>query len=470
MCDPQPETAPPISTRPWIARLLVADVKQIGIYSNWIGFASPPSRSERLILTQEDNRFRRHWSPEEMMDHVSSDLVQQFLTKLSEQPVSALDVTQLGAAAASVQQGYEFSWTDDYPSLLIEIQNSSGQRICLQSEAQQVFMLPWMLMQDSRFVGNTYDIHLSLAIAALMPDEFLGKNRLAGTGGWIRDDVADVTPAVPLKESAPEPTPSSPQDREPADGDRNAVISGLLKIFSQEESAAQKAEAERLGKISRRLLKRLPVVDLRDVLARGANPSVADECGQTALMLAAFPPFAEVQFEILAEAGADLEARRNDGLTGLHLACLGVDDKVALAWVSAGANIHARTAHGSTPLMLACGSNRTLHLLLRAGANPNDVDNDGHTALCCAVIAQGTIDPENQLESIRALIATGTYLNIRDRNGKTALGHAFYARHKAQVEADVQRAFARGLDLTPPDEIQLATCIIKMLEDAGAEV
>lgn len=281
---------------------------------------------------------------------------------------------------------------------------------------------------------------------------------------------ADVTPPKSPKESAPETTRSSPHAPEPAPGYRNAVIGGLLKIISQEESVAQKADAERLGKISRRLLKRLSFEDLRDVLAQGADPSVADECVQTALMLAAFPPFAEVQFEILAEAGANLEARRNDGFTGLHLACLGGSDEIALAWMRAGANIHARTAHGSTPLMLACGSNRTLHQLLRAGANPNDVDIDGHTALCCAVIAQRAIDPENQLESIRALIAAGTYLNIRDRNGKTALGHAYYALHKAQVEVDVHRAFARGLDLTPPDEIQLATSIIKMLEDAGAEV
>lgn len=470
MCDPQPATTPPTSSPPWYARLLVADVKRIAIYSKWIGLANPPFRAERLILTNEHCGYRRYWSPEEKIDQISSDLVQQFLTTLSEQEVAAPDVPELDAAAAIVQHGGKFAWTDDYPSLLIEIHTSSGQSICLHSDVQHVFMLPLMLFQDSRFVGKTYDLHLSLSIAALMPDEFLGKNRLAGTGGWIRDDVPDVTPAEPPEESAPEPTPSSPQDREPASGDRNAVTGGLLKIVSQEESAAQKAEAERLGKISRRLLKRHSVEDLREVLARGANPSVADECGQTALMLAAFPPFAEIQFEILAEAGADLEARRNDGFTGLHLACLGGSDEVALAWVRAGANIHARTAHGSTPLMLACGSNRTVHLLLRAGANPNDVDNDGHTALCCVVIAQGTIDPENQLESIRALIAAGTYLNTRDRNGKTAMGHAYHVFHSAQVEADVHRAFARETNPAPSDELQLATDIIKMLEEAGAEV
>ncbi len=132
----------------------------------------------------------------------------------------------------------------------------------------------------------------------------------------------------------------------------HSLLDAIDRLFSNEETPEEKAEAERVGKLSERLLKRISPDDVRGLLARGANPGIADDVGQTALMHAAWARDWE-RFRLLARAGADLEARRNDGLNGLQLACSGGSSDAVEEWIRAGADIEVRTPEGTTPLMLA---------------------------------------------------------------------------------------------------------------------
>ena len=72
------------------------------------------------------------------------------------------------------------------------------------------------------------------------------------------------------------------------------------------------------------------------------------------------------------EAGANIDARSEDGLTPLHFAAGFGDSPAALkALLAAGANIEARDENGWTPLHAAAyNSAGVVKALLTAGANP----------------------------------------------------------------------------------------------------
>ena len=71
--------------------------------------------------------------------------------------------------------------SDDYPIVEVEITETNGRVIKVSSEAQPVFMLPWVISRGGRTL-KTYNGNIARAIARLMPDKFANKGRLAGKG------------------------------------------------------------------------------------------------------------------------------------------------------------------------------------------------------------------------------------------------------------------------------------------------
>ena len=73
---------------------------------------------------------------------------------------------------------------------------------------------------------------------------------------------------------------------------------------------------------------------------------------------------------LLLRAGADVDARANDGATPLHSASSDGRVHAAKLLIAAGANLEARTRQGSTPLRVAIfsGHREVALTLLRAGA------------------------------------------------------------------------------------------------------
>ena len=87
---------------------------------------------------------------------------------------------------------------------------------------------------------------------------------------------------------------------------------------------------------------------------------------------------------LLLEAGADPNARIDEGLTALHFGAQNSNPVVTSHLLEAGADPRARDNEGFTPLHYAArwsGNRRVAGILLEAGANPLAESNDGRTPL-----------------------------------------------------------------------------------------
>jgi hypothetical protein len=451
-----------------------SDLERLEILSQWTGFADPPVHAAKLTIRRSGAGFLREQPPAGPTEELPTELVSQLLEALACPAVPQLDPALFDFPEAVLQAHYGSVWTDDHPAHLVRMTFANGRVVTLRAEAQQAFMLPLKVADPAQGVDvATFDPRLSQAIAALMPEGYLEKERLAGQLGLLQydlerftrgeDDSATLREPAPLADDASADAPPKAQDQE-------AIRAELFRILSRTESAEDEAKAEQAGKLSERLLKRNSLKQVRNLLARGANPSIADEHGQTALMLAAWPPVDRERFRLLVQAGADVHARSCDGFSGLHLSCAGGMHEATEEWVRAGADVNARTPEGATPLMLGASWLGVVQALLDVGADVNAVDRDGHSALVSAILKQCWVNAEQQLEALRALLAARAAINHRDHEGITPLGHARRVLARVQLQEEVCRAFnpdhdpSRGREW---DDRRMAEAVVNLIAAAG---
>ena len=184
------------------------------------------------------------------------------------------------------------------------------------------------------------------------------------------------------------------------------------------------------------------------LLEAGANLDARDSSGRTALHAAAASTAmgntaAAAAIAVLLEAGADPTALDDSGLTALQSApAEGSVLMMALLDAHAGRNVVDPNAHdrfGYTALHAAARANsrRLIEALVRAGADVDALDNDGHTPLLVAAGARregdinappATFNPA----AITALAAAGADLEVRNANGFTSL-HLAAVRNEIAV-------------------------------------
>ena len=147
-------------------------------------------------------------------------------------------------------------------------------------------------------------------------------------------------------------------------------------------------------------------------------------------------------FEALLARGANVNARDERQDSAFLIAAREGHAAIVKAALAAGADLRALNRFGSTALMGPAyrGHVETVRLLVGTSIDLHHVNNLGWTALLEAIVL-GTDGPAHR-EIVRLLIAAGSDVNARDREGVPALQ---LAERRGQAEvARILRAAGAG--------------------------
>lgn len=147
--------------------------------------------------------------------------------------------------------------------------------------------------------------------------------------------------------------------------------------------------------------------------------------------------------KLLLAAGTDPHGSNKDGQNAIMLASTGGDDceEVVELLLDARVDPKQRDCNGENALMLASRSSHSpmlLRKLLSAGIDPHERDANGRSMLMLVALNNRTSlleDDEHEKlhEMVAALIAAGVGVDLRDKNGNTALMYAVVYRGPVRI-------------------------------------
>jgi len=144
-----------------------------------------------------------------------------------------------------------------------------------------------------------------------------------------------------------------------------------------------------------------------------------------------------------AATHAPYPAPGEDGKTALHWAGIGGQRDAAAALIDGGAKVRATDKGGSTPLHDAAGAGAVavVSLLLSSGA-PVDASSDGGYTPLMRVVQQ---KPENWLDVVDQLLASGAKINYTDPAGTAPIDLAAHHEDPAALRALMDRGAKASL-------------------------
>jgi ankyrin repeat protein len=154
--------------------------------------------------------------------------------------------------------------------------------------------------------------------------------------------------------------------------------------------------------------------DAHQLLATGRTPNFADDAGNTPLMFAVANWSFLDGIKSLLEAGADVAAKNEQGLTAIHVAVeLGQVEALQMV-LAKGGDINAHDQNGLTPLQVATmlDNANKVTVLLESGADIEAANRAGQRALHYAADC-------GRDGILKLLLERGARPDVRDDNGHT---------------------------------------------------
>jgi ankyrin repeat protein len=295
---------------------------------------------------------------------------------------------------------------------------------------------------------------------------------------------------------------AEPADRRSSPHDLfDDALSALTSVFTERPEESKKiCRPPALVEMFLYSSKGAPIENLqflRELLARGADPNLADEYGVTALDRAAENDFVASTITLLLSgakadskdhggqtplfysrsrcisplirAGADANARDSSRNTPLIAASYRSDDDAIIQLIEAGADVNAANKWGFCPLAGAVRGARieTVRIMVAHGAKADHTNVYGRTVLMDAVSNK---DPH----VLELIYRPNQNVDERDQQGRTALANAVLQDRAIAVEflikrgADVNVCDKYGRPLMAIARGRNNPAIIRMLGAAGA--
>jgi ankyrin repeat protein len=168
---------------------------------------------------------------------------------------------------------------------------------------------------------------------------------------------------------------------------------------------------------------------VRLLLDRGADVNAVSSRGRTALFLAAMSDRSAAIVRLLIARGADIRGIDAFKMTALHAATWGNDTETIRIFVDAGLDVNAANALGFTPLtdVANTGNLAAAKMLLAKGADVNAVSAPPFQKVKAGTIALGSFTPlliasvSGSSEFVEALLDAGAGVNVQEARGMTPL-------------------------------------------------